>query len=70
MLKWYSDKLALDIVAQSSTNPLTYVVSTQYSKAHPLLVAEILFFDDLAFANAFPFFYSSGWSIYAPKDMP
>lgn len=70
VLKWYSDKLALDIVAQSSTNPLTYVVSTQYSKAHPLLVAEILFFDDLAFANAFPFFYSPGWSIYAPKDMP
>lgn len=70
VLKWYSEKLALDIVAQSPTNPLVYVVSAQYSKAHPLMVAEIFFFDDLAFANAFPFFHSSGWSIYAPKDMP
>jgi len=66
LLKWYSSRLLLDIVAQSPTDPLLYVVSAKYSGISPLLVADILYQDTEVFQDAYPYFYATGWSIYRP----
>jgi lipoprotein len=66
LLKWYSSRLLLDIVAQSPTDPLLYVVSAKYSGISPLLIADILYQDTEVFQDAYPYFYATGWSIYHP----
>ena len=70
LLKWYASRLLLDIVAQSPTDPLMYVLSAKYSGLSPLLIADILYQDTEIFKDAYPFFYSTGWSIYSPKARP